>query len=439
MALTGRGGLLALVGVLVVLVVPSVVTIVVIEAVLALGVVVDLALAGSVRALRLSRDGDDLVRLGESATVRLTVTNPGRRPLRATLRDAWEPSAHAEPRRVRVDIPPGGARRVTMTLTPERRGDRTAQRVTVRAVGPLGLAARQGSHTAPWTVRVLPPFASRRHLPAKLSRLREMDGRQRSLVRGQGTEFDSLREYVEGDDVRSIDWRATARRESVVVRTWRPERDRRVVLVLDTGRTSAGRVGDIPRLDASMDACLLLAALASRAGDRVDLLAFDRRVRARVRSRGVSGGAASGVGGGVLASMVRAMAPLEPELVESDGAAMISAVLRETRRRSLVVLLTDLNPAAMADGLLPRLPVLTSRHQVLVAAVADPRLAEMASSRGTPAAAYEAAAAEQALASRRHLTATLRTHGVEVIDATPDHLPPALADTYLSLKSAGRL
>ena len=110
-------------------------------------------------------------------------------------------------------------------------------------------------------------------------------------VRGPGTEFDSLREYVRGDDVRSIDWRATARRADVVVRTWRPERDRRVVIVLDTGRTAAGRVGvdptagdpsGWPRLDWSMDAALLLAALASRAGDTVDFLAHDRVTRAGV-------------------------------------------------------------------------------------------------------------------------------------------------------------
>ena len=98
-------------------------------------------------------------------------------------------------------------------------------------------------------------------------------------VRGQGTEFDSLREYVRGDDVRSIDWRASARNRNVVVRTWQPERDRRVVLVLDTSRTSAGRVDDVPRLDSAMDAALLLAALAARAGDRVDFVAGDRRVR----------------------------------------------------------------------------------------------------------------------------------------------------------------
>src|SRR6478735_9309587 len=107
------------------------------------------------------------------------------------------------------------------------------------------------------------------------------------LIRGPGTEFDSLREYVIGDDVRAIDWRATARRGDVVVRTWRPERDRRVMIVLDTARTSAVRVLDAPRIDASIEAALLLAALAGRAGDRVELVAYDRRVRAR--AAGVSG------------------------------------------------------------------------------------------------------------------------------------------------------
>ena len=116
-------------------------------------------------------------------------------------------------------------------------------------------------------MRVLPPFHSRKHLPSRLARLRELDGRAAVRVRGQGTEFDSLREYVRGDDVRSIDWRASARTRTVVVRTWQPERHRRVLLVLDTSRTSAGRVDDVPRLDSAMDAALLLAALASRAGD----------------------------------------------------------------------------------------------------------------------------------------------------------------------------
>src|SRR5215470_16506892 len=186
--------------------------------------------------------------------------------------------------------------------------------VTISSIGPFGLAGRQRNFRAPWTVRILPPFLSRKHLPEKLAKLRELEGQHKTMLRGQGSEFDSLRQYVLGDDVRSIDWRSSARQADVLVRTWRPERDRRIVIVLDTGRTSAGRVGGIPRLDASMDAALLLAALAVRAGDRVDLLAADRRVRARV---------AGATRADVLPAFTSEMALLDPDLVEPDIQLMI--------------------------------------------------------------------------------------------------------------------
>jgi len=118
---------------------------------------------------------------------------------------------------------------------------------------------------------------------------------------------------------------------------------------------------------------------------------------------------------------------------------MAAAVLSIARQRCLVVLLTDLNPAAIEQGLLPHVHLLSSKHQVLLAAVADPRVAEMAAGRGDAAAVYEAAAAVTAQAGRTHIGALLRRNGVEVVDAPPDRLPPALADAYLSLKAAGRL
>jgi uncharacterized protein (DUF58 family) len=431
MAITGRAGLLALVaGGLAVLLAPGWGAVwAVLLGVLVL-VALDVTLAASVRRLRFTRSGEGSVRLGESVQARLLVENPGRRRLRGVLRDAWPPSAGAVDDRHRVDVPAGERRRVVTTLRPTRRGDRPAHRVTVRALGPLGLAGRQGSHEVPWRVRVLPPFTARKHLPAKLARLRELDGRTLVMVRGQGSEFDSLREYVEGDDVRSIDWRASARAGDVVVRTWRPERDRHVLIVLDTSRTSAGRVGDAPRLDAALDAALLLAALASRAGDRVDLLAYDRRVRARVEGAGRSE---------LLPALVNAMAPLEPELVEVDAAGLASAVLARAPRRSLVVLLTGLDAAPVEEGLLPVLAPLVRRHQVLVAAVADPAVDEMANGRGDAAEVYAAAAAERSRLERARVSELLSRRGVEVVDEPPEALAPALADRYLALKAAGRL
>ena len=430
MALTGRAALAALIGALVVLAFRSTAALLVVEGLVLTGIVVDLILAAGVRPLRMTRSGDTSVRLGETASVTLLLENPGRRPLRAFVRDAWEPSARAAPARATVRVPGGGRTSVITTLTPVRRGDRPSAGVTVRSIGPLGLAARQGRHQVPWTVRALPPFRSRRHLPEKLAMLRELDGQHRSLQRGQGSEFDSLREYVIGDDVRSIDWRGTARSLDVMVRTWRPERDRRILIVLDTGRTSAGRVGDAPRLDAAMDAVLLLAALGARAGDRVDLIAVDRRVRARVIGAPRTA---------ILPALTEAMAPLEAELVESDGSAVAGAILAHARQRCLVVLLTDLNMTAIEEGLLPHLPVLTSRHLLMLGAVADPRVDELAAGRGDAPGVYAAAAAERERARRAHASALLTRRGVIVVDAPPERLPPALADAYLALKAAGRL
>ena len=133
------------------------------------------------------------------------------------------------------------------------------------------------------------------------------------------------------------------------------------------------------------------------------------------------------------------MTPLQPTLVESDWRAMIATISRRTRRRSLVVLLTDLNATALDEGLLPVLPQLSAKHHVLIAAVADPRVDEMASARSDPAAVYDAAAAERSRNDRRAIASRLRRSGVEVVDAPPAEIAPALADRYLAMKATGRL
>ncbi|SON60079.1 hypothetical protein MSIMFI_01571 [Mycobacterium simulans] len=440
MILTGRTGLLALIAVLPIALSPwPARTFAVLLGALAVVVTVDIALAASPRKLRYTRSPDSSARLGQPVVVRLLIHNDGRRRFRGRVRDAWPPSARAAPRTHTVRLAAGQDQQVVTGLRPVRRGDQRAAMVTARSLGPLGLAGRQSSRAVPGQVRVLPPFLSRKHLPSRLAKLREIDGLLPTLIRGQGTEFDSLREYVVGDDVRSIDWRATARRADVMVRTWRPERDRRVVIVLDTGRMAAGRVGvdptaadpaGWPRLDWSMDAALLLAALASRAGDHVDFLAHDRVSRA-----GVFGASRTEL----LAQLVGAMAPLQPALLESDWRAMVANIVRRTRRRSLVVLLTDLNATALEEGLLPVLPQLSGKHHVLVAAVADPRVDQLAIGRSDAAAVYDAAAAERARNDRRAIAMRLRMSGVDVVDAPPTEIAPALADRYLAMKATGRL
>lgn len=428
MVLTGRAALLAALGMPLVALAPFHATWIGWSVLVALACLADRTLAAHPRQVEVTRRTPAAVRLGEATSSELVVRVTGRRRLRGTVRDAWQPSAGAGRDRHRVDLGPGEAVRLRTPLRPTRRGDRHADLVTVRSLGPAGLAGRQASHEAPARLRVLPEFASRKHLPSRLARLRELDGRAAVQVRGQGTEFDSLREYVIGDDVRSIDWRATARRSEVVVRTWRPERDRRVLLLLDTGRTSALRVGDAPRLDASIEAALLLGALATHAGDRVELVAYDRRVRARAQGT---------TGARLMPALADALATVEPELTETDWAGAAAAVKARLSQRALVVVLTAIEPAAVESGLLEAVAGLD--HQVVVASVRDPELEALRAGRGDVHAVFDAAAAERAQLERDAVVLRLRQRGAEVVDAVPDELAPALADRYLALKAAGRL
>lgn len=203
-----------------------------------------------------------------------------------------------------------------------------------------------------------------------------------------------------------------------------------MVIVLDTSRVSAARIGDVPRLDSAMDAALLLAALAARAGDRIDFLAGDRQVRARVRAAGARD---------IAATLQDTMADLDPVIAEADWAALAGAVNHLGRQRALVVLLTPLEPASVIEGLLPVLPALLKHHRVVLASVQDPALGELRDRHDTVDDVYGAASAAQVLQQRRRAGEILTALGVDVLDADADRLPPALADHYLALKARGLL
>lgn len=394
----------------------------------ALAAAADVALAADARAVEITRRLPERVLRGEPVAGELRVRNLGRRTLRARVRDAWQPTAGAPAERLHLVVPPAERRGAALPLLPRRRGELRSAFAVVRSLGPLGLAGRQARIDAPARLRVLPPFTSRRHLPSRLARLRELDGNTTLQVRGPGTEFDSLREYVRGDDVRSIDWRATARAGTTMLRTWRPERDRHVVVVIDTGRTAAARVGDGARLDAAMEAALLLSALASRAGDHVHLLMFDRVTRARVtRTDGPS----------LLPALVDAMAPIEPQLIDTDWDAALAQVRSLTVHPSLVVLLTAHDDPEAARGFLAALPAVAARSRLLVATATDGPGA--APDRTDAEAVYAAAAVERARHDAERVRDAVVRAGGDAVSASADDLPPAVADRYLALKAAGRL
>ncbi|MCL6423947.1 DUF58 domain-containing protein [Brachybacterium sp. JHP9] len=430
LSLTVRGALVGLLALLPIVLLPSGLTVALCGAAWLLVLALDVLLTPAPRRVRITRRAPGQTRLGTSATGRLLLTNTTGRALRIEVRDAWNPSAGLTAQRAQLRLPAQERRAVDQDFTPWRRGVHSSRALVCAVRGPLGLTRRASSLPVPGTFLALHAFASRRHLPSRVRRLREIEGLAAVHQRGAGTEFDSLRDFVDGDDVRSIDWRATARRRSVVVRTWRPERDRHVLIVVDTSRTSASRVGDAPRLDAEMDAALLLTALCAQAGDRVDVLCADR-----IPHVSVSGASARTV----LHDVVAATAPVEPALVETDWEMVAAQIRRRARRGALVVLLTPIEPAAVQQGLLPIAARVAADHPLIVASVSDPALETLAGERGDITAVYRAASAEQDRMERAGAARALERSGAVVVDAEPGSLPQLLADQYLALKAAGRL
>ncbi|HEX7132020.1 MAG TPA: DUF58 domain-containing protein, partial [Iamia sp.] len=234
---------------------------------------------------------------------------------------------------------------------------------------------------------------------------------------------DQLREYSPDDDFRRIDWAATARAGRPIVRTYRAERNQTIMVLVDVGRTTAGRISDVPRLEHLLDATFALVTVATGLEDGVGVVAYDDLVRASLPPSHRPD---------QLSRVVEATYELEPALVETDHRRALSHTKARHRRLTTVVIATDLTEATVAQTLLPALPLVLRDTTVVVASVTDPEVQGWAD---TPAdddeSAYRRAAATSALDERARLSARLRGLGVTVVDAPPGQLAGRLVDTYL--------
>lgn len=394
--------------------------------------VVDSWFGARARDLDIERQHPPVVVLGQATVVSWRVHNRGRRRATLTLADELAPSLRASTRRVHLSLKSLATATASTTIEPARRGRFRIDEVTVRIDGPLRLGSRQRRVSVPTVLRVHPPFRSRDEAELRIRRARVLDiGLRSALGLGGGTEFEQLREYTTDDEFRRVDWAASARAGKTIVRTYRPERNQTVMVLLDSGRVMAGQVDGVARLEHAMDAVMMLGAVASGLGDRVGLVTFDSSVGRIV---------APGRNRDQVSRMTEAMFDIEPTLSESDYLGAFAATLARFRRRALIVVLSDLQPQMIEDSLIPALPLVLRNHMVVVGAVTDPAVAKWATAEVTDGpGAYRKAAAVAALSERRRIAARLRGLGVTVVDASPADLSTRLADHYLKVKATGRL
>ncbi len=395
------------------------------------------ALLDNLAAIRLcdveiSRELPQVLSLGAENTVRITVRNPTGRTLHLLVKDD-PPSEFITPtRRWSLLLRPYEVGEIRYRTTPVRRGDAEFGDLHLRVLSRLRLSWRQRTISAAERAKVYPNLLEvyRYQALARRGRLEDM-GLRAVRMRGEGMEFESLREYLPDDSFRRIDWKATAKRGKPITRQFQTERSQTLMILVDSGRMMSAHCGDLTRLDLSVNAALMLAHVAATSGDAVGLLTFADRVKTFVPPR---------KGPEQTRALVEELYNIRADLVEPDYRGVFGYLRNRARKRALVAVFTDLVDAEVSGQLLAYLGALAPHHLPLVVTIRDEQTDAI--SRQMPVnvvGAYEKALAARMLQERALLLARLRQRGALVCDAPPDDIVAMTVNHYLAIKRQGLL
>jgi uncharacterized protein (DUF58 family) len=370
--------------------------------------------------------------LGEPEEVAVLIQNRAAAGLNARVADHAPARLRPQPREVSGRFDANGLLKVAYRTYSPKRGAYKFGSVDLQVWRDDGWWRRQVRLPDPQEVAVFPNIVAIKRVQLSLRRgLRAMAGMRRARPPGASTAFAGLREYVRGDDVRRVSWTATARRDRPVVVEVEAERGQQVIVALDCGRLMTAPAGDLDKLDHAVNAALMLAWVAQAYGDRVGLMTFDDRVTGFLKPER---------GSTQLHRITEALYAIQPEYVEPDFGHAMTHLALHVGRRSMVVILTDVQDPEASRELVAHALRLAARHLVLVVAMSDPAVL---SARDDPIdntnRAYEWAAAEEFVASRRESFEMLRRGGVLGLDVVAGRLSPALVERYLELKERALL
>jgi uncharacterized protein (DUF58 family) len=388
------------------------------------------------KLLTAERNWSNAPALGSQAEIELTIENHGRVIVDCLLTDDLPPALAGEPVQQRISAYPRVPAKIRYRITPRERGDCETGWLYVRYRSPLGLAERWARAALTQTVRVYPALRTSDDQQIFLARSRQIDLQLRQArQRGLGRDFESLREYRDGDDLRDVCWTATARRGSLITRQYQTERSQAVWIVLDCGRLmrhvrggGSGEAGATAhsKLDYACSTAVALAQLALYSGDRVGLLVYGQTVQQRLLP---------GRGAAHLRQIIELLAQARVETSEADHLRATAVLNRLQPRRSLVLWVTDLAETAMRPEVIEGAMQLVRRHVLLFVAMAQPEVERIAAARPKSVDEMFRAAAAQEMAGRRELLlARLREQGALTLDLDPEKLTSAVLNQYLTVK-----
>jgi uncharacterized protein (DUF58 family) len=392
----------------------------------------DLAQLAKPSQLKIKRSWRDPTALAVSSEIELTLTNQSSATVRAVIVDSIPQSLRFAPAEVEISAPAHGEAATSFAICPLKRGEARLGDAYVRYQGPLRIAERWAKVPLEQQVQVYPNLDEAKRQSVYLMRSRQIELEKRhSRVRGIGREFESLREYREGDEYRDICWTAAARRGKLVTRLYQVERSQTIWIVIDSGRLMRARIGHLSKLDYAANAALALAQVALYSGDRVGLMTYGRAVRQRVPADR---------GGLHLRQLMESLADVQEETSEADHLQAAGRLLTDQKRRSLVVWLTDLAETAMTPEVIDAASRMMPRHLVLFVVIGQPDLGELAAEEPKDEEQmFQIAAAQEVIHRRELLLARLRERGALALEVSSGTLSPALVNSYLEVKQRNRL
>jgi uncharacterized protein (DUF58 family) len=405
-------------------------------ALLVLGVVVllDMLLLPAKWQVEAQRIVPANVGLGDRERGEYRVRSTARRALRFSLFDALPRIVESpEPRGVMHSVGPGAETVVPFTFVARERGSWPLGPVVLRIEGALGLVQRSLRFEPTDSILVTPSLAGVRHLRLLAVQHRLRDAGIRSIRRrGEGSSFASLREYAVGDDPRHVDWKATARRQKLMTREYTIEQGQTMMIAVDAGRMMTQLASGVPRFEYALSAATLLASVAVQAGDQVGLLLFDNELRAFVPpARGDK----------AMRSIRQALIPARATLTEPDYASAFRTLATRHRKRSLIVLITDVIDPRSSQAVIAHTVRSAMRHLLVVVALRNDELVSAAvpTQHSSSSELYASVAAEELLGARNEAIVRMRRAGVSVLDVSPTKLATAVVNHYLELKARGSL
>ncbi len=384
-------------------------------------------LAPRSKDLKIERKHDQVLSVRVDNRIELVIENTGESTIHITVRDEPPPSFVRTGNQFELKLSPGALVRRPYHVTPPFRGGEYFRGTYVRIECPLGLVRRQERIPTDQPFRVYPNVLALREfdLLNQKGRLREL-GIRRTRMRGLGMDFESLREYAEGDDFRKIDWMASARRDRLIVRQYETERNQNVLISIDVGRHMLGEINGVTKLDHALDAALLLAHAAAAAGDNVGLILYSDRVLRYIPPR---------KGRNQVGMIIEAIHDQVADPAETDNVAAFAYLASRWKRRSLIVNFTDSGDADRARELSRALAPLVRRHLVLLARISDPRLQEVLETRlKTTTDLYKKSAALLLDEDRKQASSVLTAHGLHSLESEPQDLAANLVSFYFQAK-----